>query len=191
MLGLCAPIPGSCTEGHHHHQCSSRCACAGRRRVYYRRFRSSASLKPPRERPRSRSPSTPNWCVFGRGSFSFFFFVCVLSSRRSPPLRLLLLLLTTFDDDAFARTPACIHSFIHSFNSIHFTSLHFTRTTESGCCSHRHGWRRGYLDVNARRPVRRDDGCRRYHRIGAGETRFTRPRIRGHDQRVHVHWTAL
>ena len=31
MLGLCAPIPGSCTEGHHHHQCSSRCACAGRR----------------------------------------------------------------------------------------------------------------------------------------------------------------
>ena len=51
--------------------------------------------------------------------------MCVLSSRRSPPLRLLLLLLlTTFDDDAFARTPACIHSFIHSiqYNSLHFIS---------------------------------------------------------------------
>ena len=35
---------------------------------------------------------------------------------------MLLLLLTTFDDDAFARTPACIHSFIHS---IQYTSLHF------------------------------------------------------------------
>ena len=35
MLGLCAPIPGSCTEGQKHHQCSSQCACGGRRRVFF------------------------------------------------------------------------------------------------------------------------------------------------------------
>jgi len=51
----------------------------------------------------------------------FFFFVCVFCPlggvRRY-------VCCCSFDDDAFARTPACIHSFIHSiqYNSLHFIS---------------------------------------------------------------------
>ena len=139
----------------------------------------------PRERPRSRSPSTPN-------KYVVFYFITTKILLFLP-----LLFFASGDENGgkkeriFSRRICGLNTdFIHIIIYIYYPKQ-TNEQTESGRRSHRYGWRRGHVNFDARWPVWRDDGCRRHHRFGAGQTRFARARIRRHDQRVHVHWSAL